>query len=144
MAATMSGKAVVFSIGGITYTAGLVTGTNAGFIQSQSFGRTADKVDVKNQDGAVAAQCFSGFKKTISHDIIPAHASTIAGAKASLEAHMLKPGTLMTIVDADGTTIDGNYNLISCEVRRVVDGLAVASLSLEGSDEGVDFTTAVT
>ena len=137
--ATIKGKGVVWSTGGITYSAGI---TGADFPQSVNVTRGSDKVEVKDNGGSIRAVVFSGFKKTTSITCIP-QAASIAGAQTSADGHMPQAGTLVTVVDDAGTTIDGNYNVISAKQSRTVDGVATIDLELEGSDEGIDITTNV-
>jgi hypothetical protein len=137
--ATIKGKGVVWSTGGITYSAGI---TGSDFPQSVSVNRASDKAEVKDNQGVIRAVIFSGFKKTVSITCIP-QAADISGAQTSLDGHMPQAGTLVTVVDDSGTIIDGSYNVISAKQSRTVDGVAIIDLELEGSDEGVDITTPV-
>jgi hypothetical protein len=53
-------------------------------------------------------------------------------------------GALVTIVDAGGTLVDGNWCCMSATQNRTVDGVATIDIELEASDEGVDLATSVT
>lgn len=143
MAATIKGRAVVWSIGGITMTAGIVSASNPQFVQSARVQRGSEKAEIKDDGGIIRTQVFHGFKKTLSLSVIPCDAAaSLAGAKTSADAHLPAPGTTMTVVDAAGTIIDSSYNLISANQNRSVDGVASVDLEMEQGDEGVDLTTA--
>lgn len=142
MAATIKGRAVLWSIGGVTFTAGIVSGTNASFPQSLRVTRGSNKTEVIDDGGVIRTQVFHGFKKTLSISVIPCDdAAVLADANSSADAHMPAPGTKITVADASGTIIDASYNLISATQNRSVDGVASVDLELEQGDEGNDLTT---
>lgn len=143
MSATLKGAGVVWSIGGVTFTAGIVSATNPAYPQSAQFNRNSEKAEVKDDGGTFRAQIFHGFKKMLSMTVIP-NGTSIANARSSMDAYNLPPGTTITVADAAGTLIDGNYNLISSRQGRTVDGPATLDLELENGDEGVDLTTTIT
>lgn len=154
MAATIKGRAVVWSIGGITMTAGIVSGTTPEFIQSARVQRGSDKTEIKDDGGVIRTQVFHGFKKSLSLSVIPCDAgASIAGARTSADGHLPAPGTTITVVDASGTIIDASYNLISATQNRSVDGVASVDLEMEQGDDRTaaaptvvenDLTTATT
>lgn len=143
--AAIKGKAVIWSVGAITYSAGIVVGNGALFTQSVAFSRTSDKAEVKDNQGVIKAVVFSGFKKVLSITVVPAGGgtNTIASAQATGDVTTLQAGTLITVADDSGTLIDASYNLISARQNRTVDGVTTIDLELEGSDEGADITTLV-
>lgn len=144
MSAVLKGRAVVWSMSGITMTAGIVTGTTPDFPQSLRIQRGSEKTEIKDDGGIIRTQVFHGFKKTLSLSVIPCDAAAaISGARTSADAHTLTPGTTITVVDAGGTIIDASYNLISATQNRSVDGVATVDLELEQGDESNDLTTAV-
>ena len=142
MSAVIKGVGVVWSVGAITFTAGIVSVSNAGYTQSARFSRTSEKTEIKDNGGIIKAQVFHGFKKTLSMTIVP-QGSSVANARSSMDAHCLTPGTTITVVDDSGTLIDASYNLISATQNRTVDGVATVDLELEQGDESNDLTTAV-
>ena len=142
MSAVIKGVGVVWSVGAITFTAGIVSVSNAGYTQSARFSRTSEKTEIKDNGGIIKAQVFHGFKKTLSMTIVP-QGSSVANARSSMDAHCLTPGTTITVVDDSGTLIDASYNLISATQNRTVDGVATIDLELEQGDESNDLTTAV-
>jgi hypothetical protein len=144
MSAVLKGMGIVWSEGGITFTAGIVSATNLSLPQSANFSRTSEKTDIKGNGGTVLGQVFHGFKKVLSITVIPYHATTIAGAITSKDAHVLKPGTTITVADASGTLMDDSYNLLSSREGRTVDGVVTVDLEMETSDESVTLTSAVT
>lgn len=144
--ATIKGRGVVWSIGGITFTAGIVSSSAAEFVQSARFNRGSEKAEIKDDGGIIRTQVFHGFKKTLSLSVVPAALSgtnTVANAQASADAHTPAPGTTITVVDGAGTVIDASYNLISATQNRAVDGVATIDLELEQGDESNDLTVAV-
>jgi len=144
--AAIKGRAVVWSVGAITYTAGIVVGTGDAFTQSIAVTRTSEKAEVKDNQGIIRSQIFSAFKKTLTITVVPAGgsgANTLAIARATADVFLLQAGTLITVVDDSGTTIDASYNLISARENRTVDGAATIDLELEAGDEGVDVTNLV-
>lgn len=146
MAATLKGRGIVWSVGSITMTAGIVSTASADFVQSARSARTSEKAEIKDDAGTIRAVVFHGFKKSLSLTVVPCSLSgtnTVVNAQASADAHTLVPGTTITVVDGAGTIIDGNYNLISATQNRSVDGPATVDLELENGDEGVDLTAAV-
>ena len=52
------------------------------------------------------------------------------------------PGTLVTVTDLNGTTIDDNYNVLSATENLTVDGVMTIDLELEAGDEGTELATA--
>ena len=142
MAAIIKGTGVVWSVGAIVFTAGIVSGTNAAYTQSARMARTSEKTEVKDNGGVIKAVAFHGFKKTLSLTVVPAHATTLAGAVTSLDAWNPPPGTLVTLTDDQGTLLDDNYNVISSSQSRTVDGVVTVDLELEAGDEGTEIATA--
>lgn len=143
--AAIKGKAVIWSVGAITYSAGIVVGNGSLFTQSVGFTRTSDKAEVKDNQGIIKSVIFSAFKKVLAITVVPAGGATntIASAQATGDIATLQAGTLITVADDSGTLIDGSYNLISAKQNRTVDGVATIDLELEGSDEAQDITTLV-
>lgn len=143
MSATINGRAVLWSTGGITFTAGIVSASNPGMAQSSTFQRTSEKTEIKDDGGTIRTQVFHGFRKTLSITVIPYHASDLSNAADAHDAYLLAPGTKITVVDGAGN-IAGDYNLLSSRQGRSVDGVATIDLELEQGDEGQDLTTATT
>ena len=112
MSATIKGTGVVWSVGGVTFTAGIVSSSNPSMPQSLTFTRGSEKSEIKDNGGTIKTQVFHGFKKTLSITVVPS-GSSVANARASQDAHMLPPGTTITVVDDSGTVIDASFNLIS-------------------------------
>lgn len=142
---TIKGRAVVWSVGSLVFTAGIDSSTAAGFFQSARVSRQSEKTSIKDAGGVIRAQVFHGFTKTLSLTVIPASLSgtnTVANARASMDSHMPAPGTLVSITDDSGTIIDDNYNVVSAVQSRTVAGEASVDLELEAGDEGVEIATA--
>jgi hypothetical protein len=143
MSAIVKGRGVMWSIGGVTFTAGIVSGTNTSLPQSVSFKRMSEKTEVLNINGSAVSEIFHGFKKTSSMTIVPSGTS-IALASTSMDAYHLAAGMKITVADAVGTILDGNYILLSATQNRTIDGVATIDIELENGDEGVDYSTTVT
>jgi hypothetical protein len=148
MSAVQKGAGVVWSVGAITY-AGSITAVAAGedpLTQSIAHTRTSNKVDFKTTGGTIVGCVLSNLKKTLKISVIPASTTatpTIAEAQSLADKLMPQAGTTVTITDDLGTTIDGDYNCIAATQNRTVDGIVIIEMELEGSDEGIDITTAV-
>jgi len=147
MSAVIKGLGVMWSVQDVTFTAGIVSGSNDQLFQSLRFSRSADKTNLKTFEGTVVGQVFSGFKRSLSLTVIPVSAVSQAGAITSANAHQLKPGTTIKVVDASSDSIGGasgvEYNLISSRQSRTVDGVATIEMELQQGDEGTSITTAV-
>lgn len=153
MSAVIKGLGVVWSVGDIQYTGGIVSGNpnTAAAVQSLRVARTSEKTIIKDNGGVAKAAVFHGFMQTLSLTVVPT-GSSIANAKTSASAHMIDAvaggttsivGRTVTIVDADGTVVDGTYNCISATQNRTVDGVATVDLELEKGDESNDITTLI-
>lgn len=143
MAATLKGLAVVYGVAGVTMTAGIVSATNGAQTQSLRLVRNSDKVEIKNDAGEVVGQVFVNGKKTLSLTVVPSHASAISSAQGSMDAYNIAAGTKITVVDAAGTVVDGDYNLISSTQNRTNDGVATLDLEMEKYDAN-DVTGTIT
>lgn len=150
MASQIKGTAVFWSTAGITFTAGIVSSTSGSLVQSATLERTSEVARIKGTDGTIKTVVFSGNTKSLRITVVPCAVSgtnTIANAKLSADAHVPKAGTLITVADDSGslpdTALEGSYNCISATQNRTVDGVLTVDLTLEGSDEGVDITAAV-
>ena len=133
MAADIKGTAVVWSVGGVTFTAGIVSATNPSLPQSLRYQRGAENTKIKDVGGEIVTIVYHGGLKTLSMTVIPSAAS-IAAAVTSKEAHVLAPGTKITIADASGATaIETNWIIMSSTENRTVDGVVTVDLELENS-----------
>lgn len=143
--AAIKGRAVIWSVGAITFSAGITFSSGESLTQNVGVTRTSEKAEVKDNGGTLRSQIFSGFKKTLSLSVIPAStaAGTIAQARAAGDVLMPQAGTLVTVVDDSGTIVDASYNVISAKQNRTVDGVATVDLELETGDESNDITTLV-
>jgi hypothetical protein len=145
MAATIKGTAVFWSTAGVTFTAGIVSATNASMVQSVTVERTSDVARIKSTDGTVRTVVFSGGMRNLRVTVVPS-GSSLANAKTSADAHVPAAGTKITVADdsGTGTVVETDYNCISSSQNRTVDGVLTVDLVLEGSDESVDITTVAT
>lgn len=143
MSALIKGRAVAWSVGGITYTAGIVSASNPQMTQSSRLARTSERAVVKDTGGTIRSMIYHGGMKTFSVSVVPYGAASIANAITSADAHLIPPGTTITVVDDSGTIADGDYNLVSATENRTVDGVRTIDLELEKGDEGVDTTSLI-
>jgi len=147
MSAVIKGLGVMWSVQDVTFTAGIVSTNNDQLFQSLRFSRSADNVSLKTFEGTIVGKVFSGFKRSLSITVIPVSSVNQAGAITSSNAHQLKPGTTITVLDASSDSIGVSpgvsYNLISSRNTRSVDGVSMVEMELQQGDEGTDITTAV-
>jgi hypothetical protein len=143
MAALIKGMAIVWGIGGVTFTAGIVSATNAAQVQSVDLERSADKVEVKDANGECVSQVFLNKAKKVRITVVPSHASVTATAITSLDAWTPSVGTTLTLADASGAIFDGSYNCTSVKQRRANNEAVMADIEME-LYEANDVTTATT
>lgn len=141
--ATLKGRGLIAHVNGIALTAGIVSATNAGAIQSSRHTRTSDKYDVMNALGDTISSYFYNHKVTWSVTAIP-HGTNVAGAATAADAWQLAAGTLITATDADGTILDDNYNLLSATQGRSNTGAATIELELEAFEANEVATAPIT
>ncbi len=116
MAETVKGLGIRAFVGGITMTAGIISATNSQKVQSIDFERTSDKGEIKDENGEVIGEIYHNHKKVLRLRVVPCALSgtnTIANGQSSLDAHLIAAGVKITIVDGEGTVLDGDYNLDS-------------------------------
>lgn len=147
MSANMKGLGARWGCNGITFTAGIVSTDNGQQVQSLNINRTSDSQEGRNGIGECVGKVFYNGKKEVTITVLPSHPTTIAGGTASLDAHMIPPGTTVTILDAEGASIDnlfgGRFNLISARQNLSNTNYAMVDLDLEQYTDN-DVTTAVT
>jgi hypothetical protein len=141
MAAIIKGTGVVWSVGAVTFTAGISSTAGTGhYTQSASIERTSEVARIKDTGGTVKTVVFSGAMKTLRVTVVPA-GSTVANAITSGDSFLPAAGTKVSVTDDLGTTIDDNYNCLSATQSRTVDGVATIDLVLEAGDEGTELAT---
>lgn len=134
MAATLKGKAIIFAVDGITYSAGItVAGTENVFHQSFDFERSADMSYVKDSAGEDVTSIAANKKKTGTIRAI-AGGTAIADARSLADKLLLASNTTVTIVDTETTTTDGSYNAIRSRMNRTNEGAAVFEFEIENRD----------
>ena len=138
MSATIKGRAVLWSIGTVTF----VGGCTSMMPQSLRFSRTAEKTEIKDDSGVIRTQVFHGKKKAVSMTVIPFDATSTTAAQAMMETGMPAIGTTITMTDSFGTMMDSSFNLISVTENRTVDGVGTLDFELEQGDESNDLTVA--
>lgn len=144
MSATLKGRACFWSVGGITFTAGIVSSSNPHMTQSSRMVRSSERSVVKDNGGTIRSMAYHGKTKTLSLTVIPYPSTpSLANAATSADPFMLEAGTTITVADDSGAIMDGDYNLVSASEGRTVDGWRTLDLELEKGDEGVDTTTLV-
>jgi hypothetical protein len=144
MSATLKGRAVFWSVGAITFTAGIVSSTDPHMTQSSRLARSSERATLKDDGGVIRSMIYHGKTRTVSLTVVPYAATpSLANAKTSADPFLIEPGTTITVVDDSGAIMDGSYNLASATESRTVDGVRAIDLELEKGDEGVDTTTLV-
>lgn len=145
----LRGIAVITGAAGLTFTAGIVSATSPGHNQSISHSREADHHYVKNGSGDSVADYITDRRQMLTISVVPYHATTISGARTCNDEYKLQPGTKVTVVDADGASIDGaptgsptpgntsvgDYLLMSVKDNRPNDGNNVLDLELQRWDD---------
>lgn len=136
MSEMQSGLAVVWAVEGVTMTAGIVSATNAQKIQSLSCVRDTEKVYVKSDLGETVGRIDVDGKVTLTLSVIPCHATAPllkATATTSFYAHLIAPGTKVTVADAQSLTspFEGDFKLNRCTGNKTNTGVAVVELELE-------------
>lgn len=140
MAATLKGRAVLWSIGTVSF----VGGVTSMMPQSLRFSRAAEKTEIKDDSGVIRTQVFHGKKRAVSMTVIPYDATSTTAAQAMMETGMPAIGTTITMTDSYGTMMDASFNLVAVTQNRTVDGVGTLDFELEQGDESNDLTTAVT
>ena len=150
MAATRTGLAVVWGSGNLTSTSGVVLNSGVGQIQEISFERSHEETELRNEIGDPVGMASTNRKKNLNITVVPSDTATKDGvdsATANMNTLIAKPGTTVRIVDADSSGIasdhTGDYQLMSCRVRRTNNDHAVLEFSLEQFDDN-NITTAIT
>ena len=135
MSADIKGTAVVWSTGGITFTAGIAGGS---MVQSLNYGTESELTELKDTTGIIAAMVFHGYQKRVSMSVIPTGAS-IAAAVVAKETYLPSPGTAVTIADASGAgnQVDQNWIVVTATENRTVDGVVTIDLELENAEADI-------
>lgn len=160
----IKGRAICWSIGNVTLTAGIVSSSTDAFNQSIDVERSSDSAEIRtgfltstnNVCGSVATKVWYNHKKTCTLSVVPCAvtgaSNTEANARASLDAWMPAPGTLITIADGDvdaqaggilekssfpdaATWTANNWSVVRSRQRRSVDGATTVELELECYEE---------
>ena len=134
MAEVVKGLGIRWGAAGVTFTAGIVSSSNGQQVQSIDLERTSDKGEIKDSNGEVVGQVYYNGKKTLRITVVPSHATTISGAQSSVDAHLIAPGTKITIVDGEGTILDGDYNLLSAKARLSNTDATMVDVEMEKYD----------
>lgn len=135
---TIKGKAFRFSTGGLTFTLGIVSATNAQLFESWSHRKTASNFVLKDDNADRVGEAYSDQISTFSCEVIGVSQSTgsgaIASAQSSVDALSVAPGTKITVVDANGTVLDGSYVLDEAELSATKEGAVAGRLTMHKSD----------
>lgn len=145
MSLKIRGRAVRWSTGGITFTAGIVSASNPGLAQRWGVKFQAAVTKIKDENGSTVTKVFSDPERQFSIDVIPVAptgTNTAAGANTSVDAYGLFPGTVITAADANGTLVDAaanawdpKYILDDAEIVGEVEGAVVARLNMSNSPD---------
>ena len=144
--ATIKGIGVVYGVAGLVFT-GWHASDPTGKYQSITLTRDGNETMLNDESDDPAAVVFSGFKKTLSLNVVPAGAS-ISVANDNLTKFVPSPGTVVTCADSGGSgtvyesTNSGKYLVRSARVSRSNTGLATIDLELF-TTEANDITASV-
>jgi hypothetical protein len=136
----LRGIAVITGAAGVSMTAGIVSGTNAGHNQNISHSREAEHKFLKNGNGDSVADFITDKKQILTITVVPYHATTLATSQTSNDAYRLAAGTKITVADSQGGVIDGDYLLMSSKETRPNDDHNVIELEMQKWDDN-DLTT---
>jgi hypothetical protein len=140
--ATLKGKAVIWAVNGITFSAGIsVAGTENALFQSLGFERTGDDSYVKDSAGEDISAIYANQGKLVRMTVIPG-GTAIADARSLTDKFLPTKGTLITIADTETTIVDGTYNCKGASLTRSVDNALAIELTLESRDTN-NITTVV-
>jgi hypothetical protein len=144
MAETIRGLGFVWGVNGLTFTG--FNATEPTFkTQSLDLTRDSDVAQLENESGEVVGECFFNSKKVMNVSVIPS-ATSVATAQGNLDKLIPAPGTIITVADANGTTIDatnsGKFTCLSAKMGRTNKGMATVDLQLR-QYEANDVTTTV-
>jgi hypothetical protein len=140
--ATIKGKGFRWSTGGLSFTAGVVSGTSKAYFDRWNLKRSADKFILKDDNASRVGEAFYDPIKTFTCAVVPYADDTIANGQTSVDAWGLAPGTKMTLVDSKGTVIDGDYVLDDAEIIGEKEGAVMVGLTMHKSDDN-DISTTV-
>lgn len=133
----LKGKALVFSIGTITYSLGITVGANeVSLNQSNEYEMVAEAARVKGTNGEVMSVAISNKMKRFRVTTIPAGVA-VSDAKALMDSLLLAPGVAVTFADPDSAVTDATHTgkfFVDPEqggrLTRSVDGAAQCELTL--------------
>lgn len=132
-------------MGGVTFggTGSVIASSaNPSLPQSIRYNREAQNTKIKSVGGDVVTSVYHGFKKTVSITVVPS-ATTIANAVASKEAHLVAPGSKLTMADASGATqLEQNWIVLSSQENRTIDGAVTVDLELMNAETDLSATVA--
>lgn len=146
MALQINGLGIRWAASGITMTAGIVSSTSGQKVQSIDFERTSELGEIKNEFGETVGEVYYNKKKVLRLSVVPCAVSgtnTIANATSSVDGHLIAPGTKITVVDGNGTIMDGDYNLDSAKGRGQNTEAFMVDIEMHKFDDN-DVTTVVT
>ena len=134
---TIKGKAFRFSTAGLTFTLGIVSATTPQLFESWSHKRSATQFVLKDDNADRVGEAYSDDIQTFSCEVIGVSASTgvgaLASAQTSTDALSVPPGTKVTLVDANGTILDGSYVLDDAELSATKEGAVSGRLTMHKS-----------
>lgn len=148
MAQTLKGCAAIWGVAGFGIASGVVISSTTTATQSVDVTRDGDIFQIADSNGETKGEVFYNNKVTISVDVIPLNATTIATAITNAAALQPAPGTTVTIADsqctiaASAAASAGKFSVLSSTMKRTNTGVAVISMQLRAY-EANDVTVAV-
>ena len=123
---------MVWGVNGITFT-GVTVSTTTAKMQSADMDNVAERKVILDGNGELVGQVFFDNRNKISVSFIPSGA-LISAAKTNMDTFTPAPGTVMTLVDTDGTgTFEAAYSVLSAKLARSATSEAMITVELERS-----------
>lgn len=139
MAVIKNGTGLVWGSDNLTFTGVVINSGTTGHVQSYDFRRESDMEELRDGDGNVIGAAFYNDSKTLTVTCIPADVATptIAGAEDNMNAMIVQPGTVVTVVDAENgtgaieTSNSGKYVLLDIGINRTNRSMATVSMTIK-------------
>lgn len=141
MGVIQKGLAVSWGVNGITATGVVIT--SASMMQNADFTRASKKAELLDADGEPAGLAYYDRNETFTISVVPAHATTVAGALVNQDAMLVAPGTVVTLTDTKSTITDPTpYLLTESRLRRTNTGASIVEMDMVRYEN--DITSTVT
>lgn len=107
--ATLKGRGIVWGVGlTATLAGGWATSASGTIVASHEYSLEANQKELLGLTGDAVGLVFSNIRKVLTVEVIPAHATTIAGAQGNNILPTI--GEYVTIVDSESTDVDASHS----------------------------------